>query len=94
MPFYNALHHDRTTWYCLPILDIVLVRLSISICCKDSASIAETKIKQYLFDFQGGKSRAISAGFVRDLRRICSGIAPSLRAIPVEITRESGKDCA
>ena len=39
-------------------------------------------------------SRAISAGFVRDLRRICSGIAPSLRAIPVEITRKSGKDCA
>ena len=39
-------------------------------------------------------SRAISVGFVRDLRRICSEIAPSLRAIPVEITRKSGKDCA
>ena len=39
-------------------------------------------------------SRAISARFVRDLRRICSGIAPDLRAIPVEITRKCGKDCA
>ena len=38
-------------------------------------------------------SRAISAGFVRNLRRICSGIAPSLRAIPVEITRKLSKNC-
>lgn len=39
-------------------------------------------------------SRTISAGFVRNLRRICSGIAPSLHAIPVGITRELGKNCA
>ena len=62
--------------------------------CKPS----EEKTNLYLFEeqaiFKAEKLHAISAGFVRDLRRICSGIAPSLRAIPVEITRKSGKDCA
>ena len=83
MPFYNALHHDRTTWYCLPILDIVLVRLSISICCKDSASRAENKIKLYLFDFQSGK-------IARNFCRIRSEFAPDLFGNCSEFARNSG----
>ena len=61
--------------------------------CKPS----EEKTNLYLFEeqatFKAENSRAISAGFVRNLHRICSGFAPSLRAISAEITRKSGKDC-
>jgi len=62
-----------------------------------------TPTKSYLIVFQfinslfrvpekrSGKSRAISAGFVRSLLLICSGFAPSLRAITIKIARDSGR---